>query len=308
MAASTGATTVLYGTAWDDASLLERSRQANLEAERRDGVRRHFEYAWETVAACNPAYGRFVADERQRLGADHPMFLTQFCLQPLPGQGRLFSAAQLSMLRGSHERLEAARPGETYVAGLDIGGAALEGKESDHDYTVLTIGRVVPPPPSGLQESGLEVVRHYAWQGAPHDVLYGALVSLLRETWRVQRVAIDATGLGEPLAAFVAKSLGSRVEARKLSSEAKSQLGYGLLAATNSGRLRLYADGSPELGQCLQELELCRAAFRANRTMNFYVEPRDGHDDYVISLALLVATLEAASPRRARGRGEEATA
>ncbi len=44
MAASTGATTVLYGTAWDEKSLLERTKQAHVEAERRDGVRRHFEY------------------------------------------------------------------------------------------------------------------------------------------------------------------------------------------------------------------------------------------------------------------------
>ena len=54
MAASTGATTVLYGTAWDDRTLLERTKQANLEAERRDGVRRHFEYDWQRGRAPQP--------------------------------------------------------------------------------------------------------------------------------------------------------------------------------------------------------------------------------------------------------------
>lgn len=302
MAASTGATTVFYGTAWDDASLLERARQAHLEAERADGVRRHFEYGWEYVAACNPAYERYVRQEEQRLGAGHPLFLTQYCLKPIPGQGRLLSQQQLSMLSGSHDCLDAPVAGETYVAGLDVaGGVSGSSSAVNHDYTVLTIGRVVGG--DGALESSVEVVRHYAWQGAPHDELYGALVSLLRDTWHVAKVAVDATGLGETLATMLKRRLGdSRVIAKKLSAEAKSTLGFDLLAAVNSGRLRLYAGDTPELRQCRRELELCRVAYRANKTMNFYVEARDGHDDYVISLALLAATLETASPRRARGR------
>src|SRR5215207_5949957 len=59
MAAANGATTVFYGTAWDDANLLERSKQRHLEQERRDGRRRHFEYDWRVVAAHNPPYARF---------------------------------------------------------------------------------------------------------------------------------------------------------------------------------------------------------------------------------------------------------
>jgi hypothetical protein len=309
MAASSGATTVLYGTAWDDANLLERTRQAHLEAERADGVRRHFEVSWEEVAAHNPDYGRYVLQEQQRLGTTHPMFLTQYCLKPLPGQGRLLNASQLSQLRGAHGRLEGSRPDETYVAGLDIAGGAVSRDAEAHDSTVLTIGRIVPG--DGPLKSSVEAVRHYAWQGAPHDVLHGALVSLLRDTWRVHRVAVDATGLGESIATFLGRTLGSsRVEAHKLSAETKSNLGFRLLAAVNGGRLRLYDDAaSPELAECYRQLEVCRAAYRANKTLNFFVEARDGHDDYVISLALLAATLETASPRRALGRvGEPAAA
>jgi hypothetical protein len=79
MTASTGATTVFYGTAWDDANLLERAKHANLAAERRDGVRRHFEYDWQDVAGVIPDYGKHVAKERERLGPEHPLFLTQYC-------------------------------------------------------------------------------------------------------------------------------------------------------------------------------------------------------------------------------------
>jgi phage FluMu gp28-like protein len=173
------------------------------------------------------------------------------------------------------------------------------------DATVLTLARILPPPDAGpSQGATIEVVCHYAWTGTAHTVLYGALVSLLRETWHVRSVAVDATGVGEPVAAFLAGALGpSRVEAVKLSAESKSRLGYALLAAVNGGRLRLYDDpSSNERRECWRQLERCRAVYRANRTLNYFVEPRDGHDDYVISLALAVAAAGEAQPRRARGR------
>jgi hypothetical protein len=150
-------------------------------------------------------------------------------------------------------------------------------------------------------EPALEVVRHYAWTGAPHAALHRALVALL-EQWRVAKVVVDATGIGEPVAAFLAKALGSRVEALKLTSESKSRLGYGLLAAVNGGRVRLYAGSSPELGECRRQLERCRAVYRPNQALNFYVDERDGHDDYVISLALAVSAAGSGAPRRAKGR------
>jgi Terminase RNaseH-like domain len=301
MAASSGATTVFYGTAWDDGSLLERARQAHLAAERRDGVRRHFEYDWTVVAQSNAAYGRFVAGEEERLGAEHPLFLTQYCLRTLVGAGRLLGPNQLTLLQGVHSALYRPLAGETYVAGLDVAGEASEGGATAHDATVLTIGRVVSPPES-TGESAVEVVRHYAWTGVAHAALHQALVALLSE-WRVRRTVVDATGIGEPVAALLAKALGpSRVESMKLTAESKSRLGYGLLSAVNGGRMRLYGGSSTELIECRRQLELCKVSYRPNQTMRFYVDERDGHDDYVISLALTVAAAADAGPRRARGR------
>jgi phage FluMu gp28-like protein len=135
-------------------------------------------------------------------------------------------------------------------------------------------------------------------------VLLGALVSLLAETWRISRLAVDATGVGETLAGSLKNRLGdSRVEAVKFTAEMKSRLGYRLLAAVNSGRLRLYeAPVSGEATACWHQIERCRAVYRPNQTLNFFVEARDGHDDYVISLALVVAASADATPRAARGR------
>ena len=169
MAASTGATTVFYGTAWDDANLLERAKQAHLEAERRDGVRRHFEYDWQVVAARNPAYERFVVGERERLGADHPLFLTPVlpaarCPAPDACSARRSSRCCTARTRASMRRVA----GETYVAGLDVAGEAVEaGGEAGHDATVLTIGARAGAGRGGRwRRAAIEVVRHYAWTGA----------------------------------------------------------------------------------------------------------------------------------------------
>jgi hypothetical protein len=170
---------------------------------------------------------------------------------------------------------------------------------AQRDATVLTIGRVLTP--GGRDESSVEVVRHYAWTGVAHASLHRTLVALL-DQWRVTRVVVDATGIGEPVAAFLAKALGSRLESMKLTAESKSRLGFGLLSAVNGGRLRLYAGDSAEAHECRRQLERCRAAYRPNRTMRFYVDEQEGHDDYVISLALTVAAAADAGPRQARGR------
>jgi phage FluMu gp28-like protein len=182
---------------------------------------------------------------------------------------------------------------------------------SGRDASVLTVARVLTPPsaapeqpegPSG--EPRLEVVEQRAWRGEPHDRLYGALLDLLRDVWRVRRVAIDATGLGETLARWLTRALGSSTVASvRFTAESKSRLGYNLLASVNGGRLKMYAaDGSQEYRLFWQEMERARVAYRANRTMSFFVDPAEGHDDYLVSLSLAVEAASGAAPRRARGR------
>jgi len=317
MAATTNATTVYYGTPWDDSTLLEQARETNLALERKDGIRRHYQYDWQAVAECNPAYGRYVEGERQRLGENHPLFLTQYCLKPIAGGGRLFSPSQRAQLQGEHSRQSQPTAGETYAAGLDIGGESLSvmphplgcgSGNSHHDATVLTIGRLVFPPSDALvQEPRLEVVEHYCFQGERHDLLYGRLVDLLGHVWQVRRVAVDATGLGETVARFLATALRPQVVLPvRFSSESKSRLGYQLLAAVNGGRLKAYAqDGSLEYRCFWREMEQARAAYRPSRTMSFFVEPSQGHDDYLMSLALLVEAARDVRPRAARGRLRE---
>lgn len=315
MAATANATTVLYGTAWDDRTLLERAKQANLEAQRRDGIRRHFEYDWQVVARYNPSYAAYVEHERRRLGETHPLFLTQYCLKTIAGGGRLFSAGQRAQLAGTHARQSQPVAGESYCAGLDLAGGdddasdesphAFSRASARHDATVLTVGRLVFPASDAIvQQPRIEIVEHYAWSGEPHETLLPRLIDLLRGVWRVTSVAVDATGLGETAARFLAQALGRhRVEPVKFTRQSKSGLGFELMASVNGGRLKMYAgDGSPEYAEFWRQAELARAAYRADQTINFFVDEGDGHDDYLVSAALLVRASRDRGRRIATGR------
>ncbi|GIW05543.1 MAG: hypothetical protein KatS3mg060_0348 [Dehalococcoidia bacterium] len=316
MGATTNATTVLYGTAWDGTTLLERAKEEHLALERRDGIRRHFEYDWQTVAAFNPDYRRFVEAERTRLGEDHPLFRTQYALLPLTGEGRAFSASALDALRGVYPRQPAPTPGRRYVAGIDLAGEAEESDEAARgarrrrrDSTVVVIGEVIPPtvPPAleGLRIAalppGLRVVQIQIWTGERHATLFSQLVRLLR-AWNVARVVVDATGVGAGVASFLRDTLGSRVEPFHFTAAAKSDLAFRLLAAVPAGRLTLPAGDDPELRRAWHELALARTAHRPNGQLALFVDPAEGHDDFVMALALALYAAEEARPRAARGR------
>ncbi|MEW6143161.1 MAG: hypothetical protein AB1597_08460 [Chloroflexota bacterium] len=298
MASASNATTVMYGTTWDDRTLLEETKQANLELERKNGIKRHFSFDWQEVARYNPAYGAFVETERQRLGENHPLFLTQYALKPVRGGGGFLNCAQLAQLVGSHPRQARPSNGAIYVAGIDIAGEAETNEiTSGRDATVITIARVQ----SGQAGLAAEVVEHYAWTGRKHPELYQQMVDILK-TWNCRHILVDATGIGEPVASFLRKALGSRVESFVFTQQSKSELGFEFLAAVNSGRLKLYQpDGSKEYQELMFELERARSVYRPNQTLNFFVEPSDGHDDYLMSLALAVKAAESWVPRRASG-------
>ena len=305
MAASTNAPVVYYGTPWGPRSLLAQAEAVHLDAERSGGPRRHFRFDWERVAESNPAYGAYVEGERARLGERHPIFRTQYLLEVLHDEDRLLDAAVRAQIEGGHERLRSPLPGEHYVAGLDLAGPALEGRahSADRDWTVLTVARVRSTA-GGLP--AVDVVEHQAWRGEATDAIVETLADRLRNVWRVRRLAVDATGLGAPIADLLARRLPTgRVDAVVFSTSRKSQLGFGLLAAAHSGRLKLYrADGSAEAAECRRQLELARAVYRDERTMQFHVDPADGHDDYLMSLALAVdAARHGGGSRTARGRG-----
>ena len=310
MGATTNVTTVHYGTTWDDSTLLEEVKQTNLELERKDGIKRHFRYDWQEVAKYNPDYLAYVEAERERLGENHPLFLTQYCLLPLHGGGGYLSPQQRAQLAGKHTRKHQPESGRVYIAGIDLAGEAeeeegaiLRALKPRQDSTVVTIGELDFSVCDELQKQPrVKVVEHYWWTGKKHAELYPQLVDILGNLWHCRKVVVDATGVGQPVSSFLRKSLGSRVSPFTFTASSKSELGFKLLAAINSGRLKMYAaDGSPEYQEFWPQLEKARSQYRPNRTMNFYVDPAQGHDDFLMSLALLLEAAEQYSPRSAKG-------
>jgi len=309
MGSATNVTTILYGTTWDDSTLLEEAKQVNLELERKDGIKRHFRYDWREVGRYNPGYIQFVEAERHRLGEDHPLFKTQYALLPITHGGGFLSRQQIALVLGDHQRQSQPEGKRTYVAGVDLAGEyepemTVEGvlgndRRKGRDSTIITVAEVDTADPS---QPVLKVVEQYQWTGTPHSQLYAQMTDILKNVWNCRRIVVDSTGIGQPVASFLRKELGSRVIPFVITSKSKSDMGFELLSLVNSGRLKLYRqDGSIEYKETLFELERARVQYRPNQTMNFYVEPQEGHDDFLASLALAVQAAGGLSPREAKG-------
>ncbi len=322
MGASTNATTVLYGTAWTGETLLEREKQQNQALEARaarlegtrhaadEPIKRHFEFPWTVLAAQSESYKAFVQAEIERLGETHPIIRTQYLLEALAAEDRLFNATQLAQLRGTHPRLHGPQASggraALYVAGVDVAGAD-EGTETtsgrallahpQRDATVVTIAEVQRDEKVPAFAS-IQIVEHYEWIGLDYREQHLRLRDLLRGLWNCAHIIIDASGIGAGLAAWLTESLGKGIVGElHFTRASKSQLGWDLLAAVNTGRLKMYADdGSPESRHFWEELRQARSAHLPGQTLNFFVPPEKGHDDYLISAALCVRAAAAIAP------------
>jgi hypothetical protein len=311
MGATTNVTTVHYGTTWDDSTLLEEVKQTDSELERKDGIKRYFRYDWQEVAKYNPDYQAYVERERERLGENHPLFLTQYCLMPIRGGSGFLSSQQKAQFQGEHSRKNKPENGKVYVAGIDLAGEAEEEEgaklrvlKPHQDSTVVTIGELDFATGNDIQKQPrVKIVEHYWWTGKKHTELYPQLVDILKNVWHCRRVVVDATGVGQPVSSFLRQALGSPVIPFTFTQQSKSELGFNLLAAVNSGRLKMYAgDGSMEYQEFWLEADKAKSYYRPSQTMNFYVDPSQGHDDFLMSLALLVEAASQYEPRVGRGR------
>ena len=310
MGSASNVTTVHYGTTWDDSTLLEEVKQANLDLEKKDGLKRHFRYDWQQVARYNPEYGAFVEAERERLGEQHPLFKTQYALVPVRSGGGFLSRQQLAQILGKHPRIQQPdKKSRVYVAGIDLAGESEVIEEQvltrpGRDATVITIAEIESVHSSQtLTPPNIKVVEHYCWIGQKHPLLLNRLMDILKNTWGCSRIVVDATGVGEPIASLLKQALGSKVIPFKFSQKTKSEAGFDLLAAVNSDRLKLYRqDGSEEYRELMFELEKAKSIYRPNQTLNFFVDPGDGHDDYLMSLALVVQAANKYVSRKAIGK------
>ncbi len=295
MTSSTGASTILFGTPWQGDSLLERAVAANRIRDDGEYARDprwhlpwHHQYSWQEVARFNPPYGRFIEQERARLGSQHPIFLSQYELVAAAAERRLLTAEQLWSLEGAFEPLDAPLPGERYSAGLDFGGDRPGG-----DASVLTLARI--------GTGCVELVAVYTWSGEPYDLVTAEVAAIARR-WRLESLVCDATGMGGPLSATLRRELGRIVQPLVFSRPEKSALGFALQAAAGTGSLAIAPPRTPGLQSLWDELRACRAE-PVGRGELTWGAPSGAHDDCVASLVLCLKVAESAGgPRRAVGR------
>jgi hypothetical protein len=293
MAASTNATTVLYGTAWSTDTLLAQTIHHLRRQEAGDGIRRVFTYDADQVAAHLPAYGRYLRQQVERLGRDHPLIRSQYYLEAVDAGSRLFPPARRALMRGEHPRRHEPRPVLSeagaarchYALLVDVAGeeesAGAHGavqlrlfQNPRRDATALTVVEIEPRP-GGLP--CYRTVDRRRWLGVRHATLYEEIRALARH-WRAGWVVVDATGVGAGLASFLAGSLGGmgppgpgrpwkgppcQVLPVVFSAKLKSDLGWNFVAAVETGRYQEYAlseggTADPDTRQFWYEVEHCQ--------------------------------------------------
>lgn len=304
MAASTNATTLFMGTVWTSDTLLARQMRLLRELEAADGERRVFRVPWREVAGELPAYGDYVRNQIAQLGEHHPFIRTEYELEELDGEGRLFPPDRTAALRGgfpAQERPSRADPsGSLYAMTIDVAGEVEDGLEGEivrraqprRDSTAVSVVRVLP---GNLPR--YEIVARYLWTGTRHSELHGRIVRLARDVWGVRQIVIDATGVGAGLASFLRSTLGERIVTSFIFSAAsKSQLAWDFLALLDGGRLRTFApDASTPADQIRldhlfwQQLKACRYSVMPGpgKLLRWSVESEALHDDLLISTALI---------------------
>lgn len=120
-------------------------------------------------------------------------------------------------------------------------------------------------------------------------------MDLARNVWKASWVVVDATGIGAGLASFLEASLkrnGITVLPFLFTSASKSRLGWDIVGLIESGRYKEYADDGDELtGLFYRELRSTTYEIRSGpgNLLRWSVPERDGHDDLVMSAALVAA-------------------
>ena len=271
MRAAHNATAVYLGTVRRTGDFLWVKKGELESATAADGHPRVFLVAPDAVAAENPAYAVFLAEQVRRYGRRHPIVAAEYFLEPVDGRGGLFPPWRAAFMRGAHPRLGGPRPDELYVATIDLAGqdeGAAEAGGALHnpgrDYTVATIFRLT----EAAEAVETELLRRNSVSGGPIyeavDVfvdhgsrhfqavpgqprLADTLLTYLRR-WNVAHTIIDAAGVGQGLADWLAAALGrERVTAHQLGgSGAKARLGSDLLALIDTGRFRYWTGDENE--------------------------------------------------------------
>lgn len=322
MLASTNGTMVKIGTAWVSRGGFQSDIQWNIEQHaRKMAPRNHFEFPYDVIIKekeeafkrdgnrFHLKYKGHVQRYINKRGVNSLAFRMNYMLKWQESNLDVFSAAALLDMQDHSRHLNHyLTTGLTRVAGIDVG--------KNNDPTVITINEVDFENPIVLRDpsSGDEhefyrkkFVAILELEGRFEDHhgekgQYSKAVEFLRE-WDVTRCAIDATGIGDPVAERVQK-LTPEIEWEffKFSSPTKHNLYTNYIDEVESGRQTIAAsDPSRKLREFLKWEEEhrtlekhytnnnymdCRAPEFESRAAKEAEAEEEYHDDYPTSSAL----------------------
>ena len=327
MAASTNAPRAMFGTSWDDATLLARQWRRCSEAERTTAFHCAFMAAADRVAAEVPAYAEFVDEQVNQFGRNHPSIRTQLYCEELTDETGMFTPERLNRMMGTHAPESEPVRDCCYVMLVDMAGAEEIQREKKMTVgydrraaTAVTICKVIQPLGDQLKNGPFWQVAARAFFRNVNTADQIDALSAMINKWGVYRVVIDATGLGMGVADVLKKQFGSTIIPFTFTAQSKSDLAWQFTTLVENGRWQDYTaapdssvgtipfrkDGIPE--KCFDPMTLQRLFFRqlagckmdathaGSQQVTWGVpditrDPLTGgllHDDFVMSAALAV--------------------
>lgn len=298
--------TIMWGVAADKQDLLYEYLQYNLE-QNPDCVLQYPASIWCELL---PQYAKHYEERRAKLGADHPVILTQYDLVDVDAIGGYFTKAQqTSLLSGDHEQCSAPKDSKSYVITIDIGGEAeteesnpLVKAEGGRDSTVALIWEVDHEDEVNDYPMCRLVDTHW-WTGKSlgdePSGLPGQQSILLKllQTWEPHHVVVDGRGVGEQIANYLDIEWG--VEVYKASAVSVSEDCYGLKAMINNDRVKAFRnDQSPEYKELVRQIKHTGYEIRSHDMMRIVKPHGKGHIDMAKAMTYLYrAALAGGAPR-----------
>lgn len=263
--ASTNAGTLLWGVAGDGHDTIEAYRQTNI-AEKRDELNLY--YPCEVWMDVSDIYRAHVENRVKALGWDHPIIKTQYRLLPVSQEGTFISKTQAqNMFSGEHDRELKPRPGVSYEMLIDIAagnedfnpdqalGAEDEDQVTATDSTIIWIYEVTEDLCANNLFPVLRIRDLNWWTGVPLPKQEQEIVKLI-EHWKVQKVTVDAVGVGRQIAEALETKFGPfTVKKYTATRTSISEDCFDLLARLNYGGVLMFGDdGSPEYQQFTKQV------------------------------------------------------
>lgn len=197
MGAATNATVIATGTPGTTKGffyhMIEHNKIEQMSRKRPDRQlvkQLHFEYDYLTVQKYNINYRKYVAKKRKEIGEDSDEFKMAYRLIWMLERGMAVTREQFDRLTKKSLNITTELKGPELVAGLDLG------KESDS--TVLTIAKPIWESVDDQGRAPVEVVNWWEKLGDNWEEIIADTKRQL-ENYSVRTLAVDATGVGEPI-------------------------------------------------------------------------------------------------------------